>query len=122
MTRFWEELQKNKGKVYMLNNGDQVKDIISLSDLMLAKLEQDLKERNITVGKKELENYFKKYGFETRTEYLGNSMLALITPIKNRFIPIHKITKKPSYLIIKPITQNIGKKELIDSPKGIKLQ
>lgn len=122
VTRAWLELDNHKEKLEMFHKGDQVSEIISTSDLLMERMEKYYDTRKEQVGKDELENYFMDNDFETSQEYLGTSLLAVLTPINNRHIPTHKIVKEPIYMIMKPKTESIGKKELIDSPRGIKLQ
>lgn len=121
-TRAWEELKPHLSNLKMVHKGDQISPIISTSDLLLQKMESDFQTRNQRIGKNEFKEYFEDYSFETHTEYLGTSLLALLTPTRNRHIPTHKIVREPVYLIMRPETSQIGKKELIDSPQGIKLQ
>lgn len=122
VTRAWEEIRPNLDKMEMVHKGDQVSEIISTSDLIMEKMENDFETKNIRVGKNEIKDHFNDKAFRINPEYLGTSLLAVLTPIKNKHIPTHKINREPIYMIMRPQTASIGKKELIDSPKGIKLQ
>lgn len=121
-TRAWDELRPNLDSFRMIHMGDQVSPLISTADLLLDKLQKDFEEKNEWIGKDQIKTYYQEQDFDIFAEYLGNSLLALLTPTKNRHIPTHKLVKEPVYMIIRPDTSKIGRKELIDSPQGIELQ
>lgn len=121
-TRAWEELKDNISDLKMIHKGDQVSELISTADLLLEKMEKDFEKQNRWIGKDEIRDYFDEHDFNIKAEYLGTSLLAVLTPTQNRHIPTHKIVREPVYMVMRPDTSKIGKKELIDSPQGIRLQ
>lgn len=121
-TRAWEDLRGDLDRLSMVHKGDQVDPMISASDLLMDLMQKEFEEEGRWIGKDEISDYLGDYSFDVSPEYLGNSLLAVLTPVENRHIPTHKIVREPVFMIIRPDTSKIGKKELMDSPQGVKLQ